>query len=64
MEDKWFYPICGYKEGWCGSEEGCIEKDNKPSFSPRATSSCKYYIREHPKMKITLWDLRQEQKKC
>jgi len=50
---KWWYPICGFRWGWCLNGNGCYPMDNsgtKTYVTARDTDTpdCKYFTREHP----------------
>ena len=44
----YFYPICGYQEGWCNkrSKNKCRYNMNLWEVSDRF---CKYFMQKHPK---------------
>lgn len=46
--DRWWYPICGYNQGWCLSEDGCkpVEGGGDPLLDHLNCSLC---IRRRPK---------------
>jgi len=43
----YFYPICGYQEGWCNKKSECKFKMNLWQISDKI-EYCGYFIKNHP----------------
>lgn len=48
----YFYPFCGYQEGWCNKRSKCEIKVNLLKISEKIRSKikfCEHFIEDHPR---------------